>query len=621
MAKKTAEEQIALWGQLEELQKTFPYTVAGLLLFASTCLDELIPGKPKLNRVQADILRFLFQGNQYRMVQAQRGQTKTALAGIYCAFMLIHNPSYRIVVFSQTGKRAKEIAGWVIKIFTRLEFLEFMLPDKMAGDKSGVEAFDVLYVFKGGSKEPSVTCYSIEGGAQGARADIILADDIESLQNSRSATGRQWLEEQSKEFASINQYGDIVYLGTPQNADSIYNNLPSRGYEVRIWTGRYPSVDELDTYGGYLAPMLLQDIKDDPSLQSGGGIDGKQGKPTCPEMFNEETLQRKELEFGKAKFDLQVQLNTRLSDAERYPLKLCDMVVAPFTMEKGPVLPVWSTTLTCRVQDAPRIGNKSTDYFTRMFPKDYEWREWDRRVMFIDPSGGGKNGDEMAYGIVFQLGYMLYLYDMGGVPGGYRPEDLKKLVDAAKDAGVKEVFIEDNYGNGAHKAALEPIFQEHWPVQLEGVWSVGQKELRIIDALEPVMSTHRLVVRDVLLRRDMDSTARYSAEKRQVYSGFWQFAHITRDKGCLGHDDRVEAVSGAVAQLVQGIAFDQMGQEAAQRAQEHLEWMRVQQDPKSRREAFQVHVQRDVVGGRNIFDARQQQAGQSMRRAWLNGSN
>ena len=88
---------------------------------------------------------------------------------------------------------------------------------------------------------------------------------------------RELLVEQSKEFESICSTGDIVYLGTPQFAESIYNDLPSRGYDVRIWTGRYPNKEQLENYGEMLAPMLARDAANDPSLMTGGGTHWHRG--------------------------------------------------------------------------------------------------------------------------------------------------------------------------------------------------------------------------------------------------------------------------------------------------------------------------------------------------------
>jgi len=74
----------------------------------------------------------------------------------------------------------------------------------------------------------------------------------------------------------------------------------------------------------------------------------------------------------------------------------------------------------------------------------------------------------------------------------------------------------------------------------ESEWAKGHKEGRIIDTLEPVMTQHRLVMDEALIRSDVRSTD-------HVYSLMYQLTHITRDRGCLKHDDRVDALAGAVA--------------------------------------------------------------------------
>ena len=588
MSKLTLEDKLAMWNDLEVLQQTFPYSVEGLWDFAQICIKELIPGRPDLNAAQADILEYMLTGKKYRMVQAQRGQAKTTLAGIFAAFTLIHQPHYRIVIFSQTSKRATEISGWVVKIFKRLDFLHFMLPDKTAGDKDSTEAFDIHHVFKGGDKSPSVSCYSITSGAQGARADLLIPDDIESLQNSRSVAGREWLEEQTKEFESINQHGDILYLGTPQSMDSIYNNLPGRGYDIRIWPGRYPTAAEEDVYGEFLAPSIKAQMQADPGLRSGYGPSGQSGAPTCPEMFDDELLIEKEVSQGKSKFQLQFMLNTRLSDQQRYPLKPSNLIVTAFGHKDGPSLPVWNNAPENRVQTTLKPGSRETDRFYGPIPKPYEWLPFERKVMYIDPAGGGANGDETGYAIVFQLGNLLYLYDAGGVPGGYDEEPLRELVQAAKRAGVHEVYVEKNFGHGAHMAILKPMFEVEHPCVIEDDYSSGQKEVRIVDTLEPLMDSHRLVVNRELIDKDIESTRKYPAEQRKTYQLFHQMSNLTRDKNSLKHDDRIEAVASACRKLVMEIDYDYSSKLEKQRQREALEMQEIMRDPKKRREHMGV---------------------------------
>lgn len=575
----SVDEKVERSQKLEELQEMFPYTEEGLCFFAQCIINMTIVGNPDLNRMQADILGFLFGGHKYRMVMAQRGQAKTTLTAIYCVFMLIHKPHYRVVIFSQNSKRAKEIAGWIIKIFNAMDFLDFMRPDKYAGDRASIESFDVHWYFRGTDKSPSVACYSIESGAQGSRADIIIADDIESLQNSRTVGGREWLMEQTLEFESINQFGDIIYLGTPQSVDSIYNWLPSRGYVVRIWTGRYPTIAQMEYYGDKLAPIIARDMVGNDALRTGGGLDGTMGQPTCPEMYDNDLLNEKELAQGKAKFMLQFMLNTGLSDAGRFPLKLSDLIVSSFSSDRGQVMPIWCQAGPCSWDSAPKFGTRKTDKFFYPMQVEYDMAEFERTVMYIDPSGGGSNGDEMAYAIIKLLGTCVYIYDVGAVKGGYGEEDMLKMVFAAKNANCKEVFVEKNFGHGAHVAALKPYFERHWPVQLEAVQESGQKELRIIDVLEPVMSTHRLIVRPEVVQRDIETIQDYSAEKRMSYSLFHQMSNITRDKSCLKHDDRLDALAGAVRQVVEDLDYDQMRVVMQRQIKQGQRWHEIMSNP------------------------------------------
>lgn len=595
-------DALARWEALQELQETFPYTVAGLLSFAQVVIHTLITGNPDLNRVQADILKFLFSGNKYRMVEAQRGQAKTTIAAIYAVFRIIHEPHKRIMIVSQTAKRAEEIAGWVIKIFRGLDFLEFMLPDMYAGDKASIKGFEVHYTLRGSDKSPSVACYSIEAGMQGARADIILADDVESLQNSRTSAGRVLLEDLTKEFESINQFGDIIYLGTPQSVNSIYNNLPARGYQIRIWPGRYPTEEQLASYGDFLAPMILQDMMDDPSLRRGYGMDGMQGAPTCPEMYDDEKLIEKEISQGTAKFQLQFMLNTRLMDADRYPLRLNNLIIMSFGTDVVPEMPTWSNDSINLISDAPRFGNKPSDYLFRPVARAYEWKPIQRRIAYIDPAGGGKNGDETGVAIVFLLGTFIYVYKCFGVPGGYAEKNLSRIVDECKNAGVREVFIEKNFGHGAFEAVIKPYFEREWPVSLEEDYATGQKESRIIETLEPLLTTHRIVFNAEMIKQDLDSIQHYPLELRMSYSLFAQISNITLEKGCLRHDDRLDALYGAIRQLTSQIDYDEANRINTLRAREMRDYLDMMNDPRKRREFFTGQDHGSARSGHNMSD-------------------
>jgi hypothetical protein len=611
MAKRemSKEDQLIRYQALQEIQKAFPYTEEGFLLFAQTCISELIPGNPDLNRVQADICKWLFGGPLYRMVQAQRGQAKTTLTAIYAVFRLIHMPNCRVLIVSAGGKMSKEIASFVIQIINGLDFLDVLCADKNAGDHESVEWYDIHWLFKGVEKSPSVKCLGVDSSVQGSRSDVLIADDIESMKNSRTVVTREVLEDLTKEFEAVCAKGDIIYLGTPQSIESVYNNLPSRGYEIRIWPGRYPTLQEEEEYGEFLAPMLKADMLLDPNLREGYGLDGESGRATCPEMFDEELLLAKELSLGKAKFKLQYMLNTTLSDTDRYPLKISNLIVAPFNNEQGPVLPIWSNDVRNMYRSAA-FGSKFKVY--RAVDNKYELRKFEQTVMYIDPAGGGKNGDEMAYAIIKLIGAYVYIAAIGGVPGGYEEAKLLRLVQVAKEHGAKTICIEKNYGNGAHANMIKPLFSKaKWPVTIEEVYESGQKELRIIDIVEPLLSSHRLVISPKVLELDAQSTSGYALDLQLTYRLIHQMAMLTRDKGCLRHDDRLDALAGAIRFVIERLDFDTQVVIEAKRRAEEVARIAVWNDPISRRvwltgvqESQKTRHNRNRFNSRNSFSRR-----------------
>ncbi|MCO4346802.1 phage terminase large subunit, partial [Staphylococcus agnetis] len=237
-------------------------------------------------------------------VQAQRGQAKSTITAIFAVWCLMQNPKTRVLIVSAGNDLSSEISTLITRIIMNMDILKCMRPDSSAGDRVSVEAFDVHFSLKGIDKSPSVRCIGIGGNLPGKRADLLIADDIESPKNARTATNREVLRQAVKEFAAICTTGRIVYLGTPQTGESIYNELPQKGFTVRIWPGRFPNAKQIEHYGDMLAPSILAAIERDGSLTTGGGLDGSRGKPTDPMLMSEETLRGKERE-GVAYFELQ----------------------------------------------------------------------------------------------------------------------------------------------------------------------------------------------------------------------------------------------------------------------------------------------------------------------------
>ena len=472
---------------------------------------------------------------------------------------------------------AKEISTWCIQIINTMDCMEILRCDKShPGARASVEAYDVHWMLKGADKSPSIKCMGITSNMAGSRADLLIADDIESAKNSMTQVMRDQLRHLTLDFTSINSLGKILYLGTPQTTDSIYNGLPSRGFTVRIWPGRYPTKAEEEVYGEYLAPYVRKRLDEDPTLGAGGGVMGDQGKPTDSVMMDEETLLKKQLDQGKAYFNLQFMLNTDLMDADRFPLKLNHLMFFDFDVDECPGKYIWSNS----------SENQLTFPAGAMLPKerifqpakvDEEYFFYTTRLMSIDPAGGGQNGDETGVSIIYECNGYLIAKWVTGVPGGTSPDKFAKIIKLIKDYGVNQILVEKNYGNGAYTEALKgamDLVSVQCPI--EEVWSAGQKELRIIDALEPVIGSHKLLIDKRVLDHDSESTQKYPIEKRSSYQLLFQLARLTRTRDSLMHDDRLESLSQGVTFLIKRISIN-ADRSIAQKKQQKLEAF--QKDP------------------------------------------
>lgn len=569
--RESKEEALVRWKQLTLLQETYPE-------FSDFLYDVMTEFMGfKCTWVQADIGDYLEHGPLYRMIQAQRGQAKTTITAIYAVWRLIHDPTTRILIVSAGGAMASQISGWIIQIIMGMDELACMRPDASNRDRTSVEAFDVHYTLKGPEKSPSVACLGATSNMQGYRADVLIADDIESQKNAMTAAQREKLVNITRDFTSICSKGDIIFLGTPQSTDSIYNGLPGRGYAVRIWTGRFPTNEEIPNYNGFLAPRILDMIEQRPELQAGGGPLGDRGQAMDNVIVDEDTLCAKEIDQGPAYFQLQHMLDTALMDKDRYPLKPENLFFMDLQGDRYPIHPVLVKDKQEMLPVPPQFPIGLNYHMVPSLGDDFA--PFHSTHMYVDPAGGGKNGDETAYAVTRFIAGNIYLVAAGGIPGGLAEDDLNKLTEIALKWRVNNVAIEKNFGNGALSQVWTPLLNKaareiSHKVGIEDVWESGQKELRIIDILEPVISNGRLIVNADLVEKDWQSCQKYSLELRPTYSLFWQMARVTRERNALIHDDRLDALAGSVRFWVDHLAQDKEKAVAAARAKSYREMVK-----------------------------------------------
>lgn len=489
-----------------------------------------IAGSPKPSAIQNDMLMYVTKySDKLSMIQAFRGCGKSYIATLAAVWFLIHNPDAQIMIVSAASEKAKENASFIHKILSEVPELNYLQP--RPDQRNSMLKFDISLAKP--AQSASVFCSGIAGQIEGKRADVIIADDIEVESNSITREKREWLMSRTNEFISILKADTdrmdtkVMMLGTPQTQESIYAALiNSPGYDCRIYPLMRPTDEELtDIYGGNIAPFVLSH-----SEKEGDYVEGTH--------FTREDMERKAATTTPSYFRLHFMLDCTLSDEHRYPLKVKDLIIRDNDREVCPEKLVWASSEDLSL-NIPCLGFNSDRFFKPM-KEIGEYVKYDACIMAIDISG--KGSDETGYACVAMRNGYLYVTDFGGVKAGYSEDTLKLLAQIAKKNNATRILMESNFGGGMGAQLLRPVLNKIHPCTIEDIHNTKQKELRIIDTIEPVLNRHRLVLDKQGLIEDYRKN-----EKTPDYSLIYQMAHITRERGSLIHDDRLDALAMAVS--------------------------------------------------------------------------
>jgi hypothetical protein len=475
------------------------------------------------SELQYDIAHYLQHGPDRLMISAMRGAGKSVIDAAFAAWWLYCDPNATILCVSAASTRSREFIRFTRRIL-EMPICQHLIPNEF--DRDGADRFD-CGAWTHVDKNPSVAAYGINAMITGTHVDLIICDDIETRNNSLTIDARDKLYSQCMEFESVlNPGGRIVYLGTPQSVSSVYLRL-AKHYELRKWPARYPSLDDQDGLLN-LSPTLLEKIQQGTATP---------GDSTFPEKFSDLTLLEREAIMGPTEWQLQMMLNTRLSDALKYPLKAKDFIVYTTSGDMAPRNISWGTSMPMQIPCAGLDG----DRFYGPIYTDPVFETTSPKTMYVDPAGTG--GDEIGIAIGSALNGFLYVQLATGIPGGHGEENMIKIARMALAFGVKRILVEPNYGDGMFTKTLMPhVLRICGQVAVEDDKRVtNTKEIRICDTLEAPLSNHRIIISEQVAH-DEDF--------------IYQLTHITRDPGCLRHDDRIDAFAGLVRSFSNHIQID-----------------------------------------------------------------
>ena len=495
---------------------------------------------PDPTALQYDIAQYMQHGDKRAIIQAFRGAGKSWICSAYVVHQLLMDQSLNILVVSASKTRSDDFSVFCMRLINEMPILQHLRPkdsqrqSKISFDVGGAPA----------SHAPSVKSLGITSQLTGSRADIIIADDIEVPNNAATMVMREKLSEQVKEFDSILKPDDtskVIFLGTPQTFDSIYTKLQERGYNSRIWPATHITQSHNEKiYDGNVANICV-----DPEME---------GRSTEPLRFSDVDLAERKISYGSAGFTMQFLLDSKLSDVEKFPLKISDLIVTSIDNEVAPERYVWARDPDREWDSSvPNVAFAGERYY-RPFKTLGDMVPYTGSVLAIDPAGRGK--DETGYAVCKMLNGTLYVPAAGGLSGGYSEDTLVQLAELAKKHKVNYIVTETNFGDGMFNELIKPVLTRIYPVSIEEVRHSTQKEKRIIDTLEHVMAGHRLVVDPDVVKDDFQTIQKYPHESQLKYSLFYQMSRLTRDRGAITHDDRLDALSIAVAYWTEQMAQD-----------------------------------------------------------------
>ena len=495
---------------------------------------------PSPTRAQYSIADYLQNGPKRLQIQAFRGVGKSWITGAFVLWTLFKDPEKKIMIISASKERADNMSIFLQKLIIETPWLVHLRPKSDDSRWSRI-SFDVNC---SPHQAPSVKSVGITGQLTGSRADLMILDDIEVPGNSMTELMREKLLQLCTEAESILTPKDdsrIMYLGTPQTTFTVYRKLAERSYRPFVWPARYPK--KLSQYEGLIAPQLQEDI--DMGVEIGTCTD--------PDRFDDDDLVDREASMGRSNFMLQFMLDTSLSDAEKFPLKMADLIVTAVNPTEAPDAIVWCADPRNVLKELPTVGLPG-DYFYSPMQLQGEWGPYTETICSVDPSGRGT--DETAACFLSQKNGFIYLHEVRAYRDGYTDSTLLDILRGCAKYGVTKLVVETNFGDGI----VCELFKKHLQqtkqaIDVEEVRANVRKEDRIIDALEPVLNQHRLICNRSVIEMDYKSNPDEAPELRLLYMLFYQMSRMCREKGAVKHDDRLDSLAQGVKYFTDALSI------------------------------------------------------------------
>ena len=160
-------------------------------------------------------------GNKHLLLMAFRNSGKSTLVGLFCGWVLSENKNLRILVLAADHALSRKLVRNVKRIIERHPRTEGFKPPR--ADQWASDQFTITRDME--LRDPSMLAKGIGANLTGARADVIICDDVEVPNTCDTATKRNDLRERLAEIEYVLVPGGTqIYVGTPHSYYTIYAN-------------------------------------------------------------------------------------------------------------------------------------------------------------------------------------------------------------------------------------------------------------------------------------------------------------------------------------------------------------------------------------------------------------
>lgn len=542
-----------------------------------------LPEPTPMQRLFADILQ---KCPSRRLVMlAYRGFAKTTIVNIFLIWELWNDPKKQQAVWGQNKNFAAESVGQMLGWVQNIEILRSIAP--LPNQRQSTFGFDTpLHPFH--AKGASVNALSLGGAITGSRADTLVVDDPETTQNGYTQQRRENLDRAMSEAPMVikERTGRIIIPGTPHFDRSLYTRLKAKGYKIFIFPMTVPPKEVADACWEHYPQQIRDFILNNP-------------EGTIIDRFSPEEVAMRMAE-GKVTYERQCLLNLYRSSGTDRPLDITRIILYDANTRNFPASleharePQYVAEEMSQYSCAD-IGEK----FYRAFNISTTLKTYDDKIVYVDPSGSGK--DELVYaGCGAASGYFV-LFKIEGLSGGVTRENIEKIIDHAISIKASAIYVESNMSTSAEwiRAVMDekyaPRFGRAQLPQVIPVHNNANKEMRIIQTLDPIINTGRMVITPEAIMSDFISASDKGVESYADYTLTAQISNFSpRDK--LPFDDRIDCLQGAAARLATHLSITPVKQQEDEQYERFKEYLE--------RPILGLETFESVFGSKNATDTR-----------------